>query len=148
MFKRILNSQRSSIFGKGMQRRAYQTNHGKTYMSSMERTVQDKFNWTFMGKIPIYALLGGLNLAAYGLSLFMTKEDYLEYFAYRGGSSSGDGSRATNLPRAMIGSNNFMNAAESAGLMIVLGGYMHSKVGAMTMLKLAGLSCLGIAMSW
>ena len=131
-----------------MQRRSYQTTHGKSYMNSMERTVQDKFNWTFMGKIPIYALLGGLNLGAYGLSLMMNEKDYLEYFAYRGGSSSGDGSRATNLPRAMIGSNNFINAAGSGGLMIALGTYMHSKVGAMTMFKLAGLSCLGIAMSW
>ena len=114
----------------------------------MERTVQDKFNWTFMGKIPIYALLGALNLGAYGLSLVMNKEDYLEYFAYRGGSSSGDASRATNLPRAMIGSNNLINAVVSGGGMIAFGGFMHSKVGAMTMLKLAGMSCFGIAMTW
>ena len=128
-----------------MQRRLYQTKSGKMYQTGVERMIQDKFNFTKMlGKIPWFAVLGGLNLGAYGLSLLMSEEDYLNMFAYKGNFDS----RMSNLPRAMIGSNNIYNAAVTSAMLIGLGTYMHLKLGAMTMAKFTAMALFGVAMSW
>ena len=118
---------------------------GKNYNSSMERMVQDKFNMTLgLSKIPLFAVLGGLTLGAFGLSRVMTKEDYHSYFAYKGGFDS----RLMNLPRAMIGNDNPMSALCTGISLIGLGTYMHMKTGPIVMLKFTALSVFGVAMSW
>ena len=124
-------------------RRSYTVNNGTSYSTGMERTVLDKFRHTrFMGAIPWFAVLGGLNLGAYGLSLLMDKEDYVYYFGYKGEG------RFSDLARGMIGSNVATNALWTGPALIGLGGYLHRTCGAMTMLKFTPLAIFGVGAFW
>ena len=97
--------------------------------------ILDKFHAVpFLDKISWFALLGGINLACYGLSLMMTPEDYKFYFAYDGTG------RYTDMARSMVGSNKLGNVIWTAPALILGGQYLHTKLGAVTALKFTALS--------
>ena len=82
--------------------------------------ILDKFQFTkILPKIPLFALLGALNLGCFGLSFFMTKKNYEFYFAYKGNG------RLVDILRSMVGSNNFNNAIWTGPALIGLGIHMH-----------------------
>jgi len=61
-------NQKQNLMGT-MQRRGYQYYGSKGYATGFERMILDKFNAIpILPKISLFALLGGLNLACYGLS--------------------------------------------------------------------------------
>lgn len=129
-------TEKKQVFG-NFSRRAYQYYGSKEYATGFERMVLDKFNAVrILPKISWFALLGGINLACYGLSLMMSPEDYLYYFAYRGTG------RYTDMLRSFVGSNVLGNAIWTGPGLILAGQYMHSKVGAMTMLKFTPMALL------
>ena len=87
MTTRVAKDGKNSMLG-SIQKRNYQYYGGKGYNSGFERMILDKFEATrVLYHIPWFAVLGGLNLAAYGLSTMMSEEDYKYYFAYRGDGS-------------------------------------------------------------
>ena len=125
-----------------LQKRSHTVFNSKKYTTGMERMVLDKFRTIrVLPKLSIFGLLGLANGFCYGLSLLMGSKDYKDMFAY-----SGDG-RASNLARAMVGSDRLSNVAWTAPSLFLLGHYMHRKAGAMKMLKFSTLAIFGCAAS-
>ena len=101
--------------------------------------MQDKFGAVRgLSKVSWFALFGLINAGCYGLSLMMKPKDYNFYFAYKG-----DG-RFSSQFRSMFGSDNLVNVAWTAPSLILGGQYMHSKLGAMTMMKFTPLAMFSI----
>ena len=93
-------------------------------------------NWAGMAGGFWFAGLGVANLLGYGLSLFMTKENYELYFAY-----NGDG-RFFQPFKAMIGSNKLTNVMWTSPLLIGGGLFLQKSIGSMRTTKFFGLALM------
>ena len=112
----------------------------KTYASGFEKMVLDKFvHMPILSKLPWFSLFGLANVFCYGLSHMMSEKDYLYYFSYKGNG------RGSDLVRSNFGSNNLMNVAWTAPMLIVGGAFIHSKLGALKSLKFTALSLVMIS---
>ena len=69
-----------------------------------------------ISQISVFSLLGLANVFGYGLSLVMDKESYRYHFAYTGGERG-----ASTFFKSLIGSENIVNTAMNAGLLIGCG---------------------------
>ena len=71
----------------------------------------------------------------------MTPEDYVYYFGYKRNG------RYSDMVRSQFGSNNLANAVWTVPSLLLVGQYMHSKVGALTMAKFTPM-CLFAVMAF
>lgn len=109
-------------------KRSYQ-NFTKTYQTGFDRMLSDKLNWFRVGGT-WFALMGLLNLTAYGLHLFMNKDQYRYHFAYRGNKSA-----LFTAFKSMFGSEHFTNVVWTAPCLIGCNLYMMRNVGSLVMTK-------------
>jgi hypothetical protein len=109
--------------------------HTRDYITGFERFLLDKFRWShFNGHW--FALFGVLNLAAYGLHLFINnKQDYVYHFGYTASPR-----RLFKPIKAMVGSDNLLNVAWTAPTLIGLNFYLSRKFGGLIMTKFFALS--------
>ena len=69
-----------------------------------------------------FALFGVANAAAYGLSKFMPKDNYVYHFGYKGDRFS-----IFNFLKSQFGSNSFSNVIWTAPTLIGLNWYLKSR---------------------
>ena len=89
-------------------------------------------------KVSLFSLFGIANGLCFGLSYMMTPEDYVYYFGYKGNG------RYSDMIRSQFGSNTLANAVWTVPSLFLVGAYMHSKLGALTMAKFTPLCFLSV----
>ena len=121
------------------QARNFQLHGSKVYYSGFEKTLLEKLMiFKAVSKISIFTYLALANGFAYGLSYFMTPQDYVYYFGYRGSG------KMSEIWRSQIGSNVLGNAAWTVPSLLLFGQYMQGKIGQLKMLKFFALATTGI----
>lgn len=116
--------------------------YGKSYMTGFDRMLYDKLSWTkIYGNW--FAILGFANIAAYALSLYLPKRDYIYHFAFTTYPS-----RVFKFLKSIAGCDNIVNLAISAPPLILLNTYLQSKLGALFMTKFFFISFASTYMFW
>ena len=139
MFANSVKSSSRSLL-QNTQRRSYTFYGSKTYQTGWEKMILDKLQYfRAFNKVSLFTFFGFANAACYGLSHVMSENNYRQYFAYKGTGKSFD------LFRSWFGSESAYNAGWTVPSLILLGQYMHGKVGPLTMLKFTPIALLGIA---
>ena len=82
----------------------------------------------------LFALFGLLNLAGYGLSLTMEKQNHDEYYLYQGKG------RFFSIIKSFCGSDSFLNVAWTAPVLIFGGLTLTKTLGALNSTKFFGLA--------
>lgn len=132
--KFLANAKNSSLVSQPV--RTFQQ-FSKNYQTGFDRMLLDKFSFFKVGGW-WFALFGVANVAAYGLSMFMPKDNYIFHFGYKGDRFS-----IFNFLKSQFGSNNFTNVAWTAPTLIALNWYLKSRgVSNLVMAKLFGLTLL------
>ena len=89
----------------------------------------DKLKWTRLNG-HWFALFGLANIACYGLSYILPKEDYIYHFGYTSYPA-----RMTKPIKSMMGSDNWKNIIWTAPTLILLDLYLHKRLGSLFMTK-------------
>ena len=93
----------------------------KNYQTGFDRMLLDKFSYFRVGGW-WFAIFGVANIAAYGLSQLMSKDNYVYHFGYKGDRFS-----LFNFVKSQFGSNTFSNVAWTAPTLIALNWYLKSR---------------------
>jgi hypothetical protein len=101
----------------------------KTYQTGFDRMLGDKLSYFRLGGW-WFGLFGIANAAAYGLSLFMAKDNYNYHFGYRGEKFS-----IFNFIKSQIGSNTFANVIWTAPTLIGLNMFLKGRFSNLVLTK-------------
>lgn len=111
-------------------------------MTGFDRMLYDKLSYLRLGG-HFFALFGAANLALYGASLFMTKEQYNYHFSYNGVVP-----RMFTPFKAMAAADTLSNVIWTAPTLIGLNYYMMSRVGPLVMTKFFALTLASTFIFW
>lgn len=125
--KKLFTQQRAAGLLRQPQRH-YQT-FTKNYMTGFDRTLLDKLSFLKVSG-HWFAVFGLLNAVAYGASLLMPKDWYQYHFGYRAYPTG-----LFKFVKSQVGSDTLANAIWTSPTLILLGGFMHKKVGPLAMTK-------------
>lgn len=103
----------------------------------------DKLKWVPNLNGNFFALFGLLNLGFYGLSLFITPEQYRYHFSYDGVVP-----RLFNPLKAMMASDQFSNVVWTAPSLIACNMYLSGKVPALKLTKFFFLTVASTFVFW
>ena len=133
MFSRNI-AQRQQLISKA--KRTFQT-HG-TKDSGFERMLAEKMNWTrgLINGGTLFAAFGVFNLLGYGAGMLMEESNHEYYFKYTANK------RFFQPLRSMFASNNLLNVAWTAPVLIGGGMMLKGQVGALASTKIFGLALM------
>jgi hypothetical protein len=129
MFSKKLFTQQRQTAGLFRQPQRFYQTFTKNYMTGFDRTLLDKLSFLKVNG-HWFAMLGLFNALAYGASLLMPKDWYTYHFGYRGHPTG-----IFKSIKSQVGSNTLANAIWTSPVLILLGGFMHNKVGPLAMTK-------------
>lgn len=104
--------------------------------------LMDKLQWTKIGG-NWFALFGLANLLGFGAHLVMNKDQYYYHFSY-----TANPPRIFTPLKAMMGSNNFLNVALTAPILIGVNQYLLPKLGPLVMTKFFFLTLASTFIFW
>ena len=133
MFSKTI-AQRQQLFAQA--RRSFQT-HG-TKDSGFERMLTEKMRWSrgLINGGTLFAMFGVMNLVGYGLGMMIEEENHDYYFKYTSQR------RLFQPLKSMLASNNLLNVAWTAPVLIGGGMMLQGQMGALASTKIFGLALM------